>query len=76
MDNIAMQETNKKINPETIKEFRDLGLLNETALRNFNIRQEFEQLKFQGKGSVEAIEVLMDKYNRSWSVINGIVYNK
>jgi len=70
-----MEQNTKKINPETVEKFRKLGLLNEMGLRNYNIKREFEKMRDEGKGSVEAIEILMDKYNRSWSVINGIVYS-
>lgn len=63
-----------KINQKYLEKFRKLGLIDEIALRNYYIRKEFKELRTEGIKVERVINILSEKYNRSGSSINLIVY--
>lgn len=64
-----------EINQEQLEQFRKLGLIDEIALRNHFIKQDFKKLKDDGLKVDEAIKLLSEKYGRSQGLINLVVYS-
>lgn len=64
-----------EINQKDLEKFRKLGLIDEIALRNYYIRKDFKELRLKGIKVAKSINILSEKYNRSESSINLIVYN-
>ena len=64
-----------EINQKDLEKFRKLGLIDEIALRNYYIKKEFKELRAKGIKVARVINILSEKYIRSESSINTIVYN-
>ena len=73
-----MQEKEINITPQEIEKFRELGLLNETGLRNLLIKRRFRLMSTEepGKKKCVIIQELAEEYNLSPEAINQIVYRK
>lgn len=59
----------------TLKEFQSIGLIDEIALRNLIIRNEYIMLK-KTKTQLGAIFDLSEKFNLSFDSIHHILYRK
>lgn len=66
----------KEINQDQLEQFRKLGLIDEIALRNYYIRIDFEDLRKRGLKICDVFRILAEKYNRSESLINQVLYKK
>jgi hypothetical protein len=66
----------QNIEIEAINHCRKLGVIDEIAVRNLEIKNEFLWLKAKGLGSKAAIETLMKDNGLGWNSINEIVYGK
>jgi hypothetical protein len=69
------------IEHETIKKmkFDDLlkaGLINETAVRNHKIKEDYENLRNRGERPLIAKEMLAETYSVSEDTINKILYTE
>ena len=64
------------IDIQEIEKYRKLGLIDEIALRNYFIKKEFKELRENGFKSREALMLLAQKYNLSYSSINIIIYQQ
>ncbi|GAB1350227.1 hypothetical protein MASR1M107_24420 [Ignavibacteriales bacterium] len=58
------------------EELRNHGLMDETAIRNFIIRNKFHELKRQGLKISIIKEILADEFALSPESIHGIYYRK
>ena len=63
----------KLVDDETFIQLYDLGLLDEIAVRNVAIKQEFARLRKE-RNSTEAIAELARKEFRSFSHVRKIIY--
>ncbi len=57
------------------KEYLSLGLIDEVALRNFIIKNEYKALRLNNS-AYESIYILSQKFNLSDSAINTILFRK
>ena len=57
------------------KKLKSHGLIDEIALRNFNIKSEYRLLR-KTHSQVDSIFKLMNKYNLSFDSINTILFRK
>lgn len=74
---MSEKETNTYITFEEIEKFRKAGLLNETAVRNLEIRKEFERrVVLQKKKKYIIIEELAEEMNMEPGTVNSIVYRR
>ncbi|MBU2492375.1 MAG: hypothetical protein KJ571_07080 [Bacteroidetes bacterium] len=65
----------KIIGEDKFKEYYNLGLINNTALRNYKIKWDYYNLRsYQSK--YDAIFILMDKYYLSYESIYSILFRK
>lgn len=64
----------EEINQKDLEKFRKLGLIDEIALRNYYIKRDFKELRLRGIKVARVISILSEKYNRSESSINLIIY--
>ena len=63
------------INDDQFQKLSAMGIINETAVRNIEIRERFAELKKGGGGSVTAIYHLMEEYNMSRKAVEKVVYS-
>ena len=66
----------RELNQKQLERFRKLGLIDEIALRNHFIRNDFKQLKNERIKIDQILRDLAEKYNLSKSSVNMIVYAK
>ena len=73
-----MNNEDINITPQEIEKFRELGLLNETGLRNLLIRRKFRSMSSEDttKKKCQIIRELAEEYNLGLDAINQIVYRK
>lgn len=61
------------ITAEQLEPLRKLGLINETHLRNLQIKRDFRRMKKEG--ITHKVEKLAEKYNLAEITINCILYD-
>lgn len=74
-----MNETQLNINhlfeDSKFKQFYNLGLIDDIALRNLTIKSDYRKLR-QTKTMLEAFEVLSQRYFLSFDSINSILFRQ
>ena len=57
------------------RQLRSMNLLDETELRNAQIRDDYEALRVEHHVSA-CIEILMEKYCLAWDTLKNIIFRK
>ncbi len=74
-----MEDENLNINEiegtEVFRKLRSMDLIDETELRNIQIRNEYKELRERNSAAV-CVEMLMEKYSVSDSALNSILFRK
>ena len=60
---------------ELFQRLRAMDLIDETELRNVQIRNEYKELRKRNSAAV-CVEMLMEKYSVSDSALNSILFRK
>ena len=60
---------------ELFRRLRSMDLIDETELRNIQIRNEYKELRWRNSAAV-CVEMLMEKYSVSDSALNSILFRK
>ena len=60
---------------EVFQRLRAMDLIDETELRNIQIRNEYKELRWRNSAAV-CVEMLMEKYSVSDSALNSILFRK
>lgn len=58
------------------EDLRKAGLINETAVRNHKIKEDYENLRNRGERPLIAKEMLAETYSVSEDTINKILYTE
>jgi len=72
---ITKHEISQIQSDSKFKAYKDLGLIDELALRNLKIKLEYCELR-KTHNQIESIFILSEKYNRSFDSINTILFRK
>lgn len=72
---ITKHEISQIQSDSKFKAYKDLGLIDELALRNLKIKSEYCELR-KTYNQIESFLILSEKYNRSFDSINTILFRK
>ena len=72
-----MTDERIKITAKELEKFRQLGIINEVALRNIHIKRQYRRLKrTYPERTKELKEALANEYHLSMDMIRSILYDK
>ncbi len=65
----------KIMGTDVFRQLRSMDLIDETELRNIQIRNDYEALRIKHHVSA-CIEILMEKYCLAWDTLRNIIFRK